>query len=462
MKNIVLLLLTLSILPGCNDDENTDQQESDTPVITDTTDPAAPVIDLDDASDTGTADDDNITSDRTPTFIITNYAVVNKTDRVSVKWFIDYAEQAGETGATFTTSELSDGTYVATARFIDASDNLTNSAALSVTIDAAAPTAPVIDLDDASDTGTADDDNITSDRTPTFTITNYKAVTNADNVSVKWFIDGVEQAGETGATFTTSELPDGTYVVTARFMDAAGNFTNSAALSVTIDATAPTAPVIELDDASDTGRANDDNITSDRTPTFTITNYIAVTDADNVSVKWFIDGAEQAGETGATFTTSELSDRTYVVTAQFIDEAGNIASSNAIKILIVYDCGCESETFETVPSENYPEVPIEIQKSGLLFYKTSEKLDYVFDRVSEGRYNNHFWILQGGAEGCYNCRRNFIICNEHLLGTKYDHLKNTNDSISISFTGERKRLCVEPFIGPADYTYSEIKITSIK
>ncbi|MBC6401757.1 MAG: hypothetical protein GDA37_12260 [Ekhidna sp.] len=167
MKNIVLLLLTLSILPGCNDDENTDQQESDTPVITDTTDPAAPVIDLDDASDTGRANDDNITSDRTPTFTITNYKAVTNAENVSVKWFIDYAEQTGETGAIFTTSELSDRTYVVTARFIDAAGNFTNSAALSVTIDTT-PAAPVIDLDDASDTGTADDDNITSDRTPTY------------------------------------------------------------------------------------------------------------------------------------------------------------------------------------------------------------------------------------------------------------------------------------------------------
>ncbi|MBC6411066.1 MAG: hypothetical protein GDA42_11550 [Ekhidna sp.] len=64
MKNIVLLLLTLSILPGCNDDESADQKEAVAPIVIDKTDPAAPVIDLDDASDTGTADDDNITSDR--------------------------------------------------------------------------------------------------------------------------------------------------------------------------------------------------------------------------------------------------------------------------------------------------------------------------------------------------------------------------------------------------------------
>ncbi|MBC6411132.1 MAG: hypothetical protein GDA42_11900, partial [Ekhidna sp.] len=88
---------------------------------------------------------------------------------------------------------------------------------------------------------TADDDNITSDRTPTFTITNYKAVTDADNVSVKWFVDGVEQAGETGATFTTSELPDGTYVVTARFIDVSGNMSESNAIKVVINTTSQNA-----------------------------------------------------------------------------------------------------------------------------------------------------------------------------------------------------------------------------
>ena len=234
MKNTVLFLLSFFFLPGCNDDEQTDKQDNESPKVIDTTAPTAPVIDLDDASDTGVADDDNITSDRTPTFTITNYKAVSDADNVSVKWFIDDVEQAGETGATFTTSELLDGTYTVHAQYTDATDNFTNSEELAVTIDATTPTAPMIDLDDASDTGVADDDNITSDKTPTFTITNYKAVTDVDNVSVKWFIDDVEQAGKTGATFTTSELLDGTYIVTAQFMDVSGNMTGSNAITTVI------------------------------------------------------------------------------------------------------------------------------------------------------------------------------------------------------------------------------------
>ena len=122
------------------------------------------------------------------------------------------------------------------------------------------------------------------------------------------------------------------------------------------------------------------------------------------------------------------------------------------------NCGCDSDTLDTVPSENFPEVPIEEQKSGILFYKTSEKVDGFYD---DDQYNNRFWIFQG-TEGCYNCKRNFIICNETLLGSEYDYLKNSNDSIPISFTGNRKRLCKGPIILPADYLYSEIKLTSIE
>ena len=236
MKNTVLFLLSFFFLPGCNDDEQTDKQDNESPKVIDTTAPTAPVIDLDNASDTGMANDDNITSDKTSTFTITNYKAVTDVDNVSVKWFIDDVEQAGETNADFTTSELSNGTYTVHARYTDATDNFTNSEALAVTIDATAPTAPVIDLDDASDTGRANDDNVTSDRTPTFIITNYEAVTDADDVTMKWFIDDVEQAGETDATFTMSELMDGTYMVTAQFMDVSGNMTGSNAITVVIKA----------------------------------------------------------------------------------------------------------------------------------------------------------------------------------------------------------------------------------
>lgn len=128
-----------------------------------------------------------------------------------------------------------------------------------------------------------------------------------------------------------------------------------------------------------------------------------------------------------------------------------------------WDCGCDSETYDTVPSEHFPNVPIDVQKSGLLFYKTSEKIDYTFDdRVAiEGYYDNRFWITQG-TEGCSNCQRNFFVCNEDLLGEEFDYLKNVNDSIPIIFSGNLKFLCEGPLILPADYLYTNIVLDSIR
>lgn len=125
------------------------------------------------------------------------------------------------------------------------------------------------------------------------------------------------------------------------------------------------------------------------------------------------------------------------------------------------DCGCDSETLGTVPSDNFPEVPIEEQTSGLLFYKTSENIDEFYDFYVDGYYDNRFWIFQG-VENCYNCQRHFIICNESLLGVEYNYLRTSNDSIKIRFTGNRKRLCEGPIILPADILYSEIQLTSIE
>ena len=124
------------------------------------------------------------------------------------------------------------------------------------------------------------------------------------------------------------------------------------------------------------------------------------------------------------------------------------------------NCGCTSKTIDTVPSDYFPEAPIEEQTSGLLFYKKEENIDF-FDDKHNGLYNDTFWIFKE-TEGCYNCRRIHIICNEELLGSEYEFLKSNNDSIPIIFRGNLKFLCVELFVAPADYFYLEIKLTSIE
>ncbi|WP_227410566.1 Ig-like domain-containing protein, partial [Citrobacter werkmanii] len=72
---------------------------------------------------------------------------------------------------------------------------------------------PTIDLADASDSGSSNSDNITSDTTPAFTLGNI----DADVTKVQVLInDTVYDAVLTDGTwtFTAPELADGTYSVT--------------------------------------------------------------------------------------------------------------------------------------------------------------------------------------------------------------------------------------------------------
>lgn len=112
----------------------------------------------------------------------------------------------------------------------------------SITIDTTAPTAlSDVDLDASSDSGSTNSDNITSDTTPTISVTGYEAgatltitASKADSSSVT--------CTATASSCTLGTLAQGTWSVVATQQDAAGNTsTSSAALSITIDTTAPTA-----------------------------------------------------------------------------------------------------------------------------------------------------------------------------------------------------------------------------
>jgi hypothetical protein len=94
------------------------------------------------------------------------------------------------------------------------------------------------DLASESDSGIANDDDVTNDTTPTF------AGTAEAGSTVRILVDGVEKGRGTATggnySITTDELSPGTLSVTAKATDAAGNESaESAALSVTLDTGSP-------------------------------------------------------------------------------------------------------------------------------------------------------------------------------------------------------------------------------
>ncbi len=291
-------------------------------VTVDATAPAAPTI-------TGFADDtgatgDGRTADTTPT--LTGTAEANATVTILRDGVVVGTTTAGVTGAfSFTSAPLADGAYAFTARATDAAGNVgATSAALTVTVDATAPAAPTI-TGFADDTGAAGDGR-TADTTPTITGT---AEANATVTILRdGVVVGTTTAGATGAfSFTSAALADGTYGFTARATDAAGNVgATSAALTVTVDATAPAAPTL-LAFTDDTGLPGDGR-TADTTPTLTGTAEAGST--VTILRNGVVVGTTTAGAAGAfSFTSAALADGNYSFTARATDAAGNVGAASA-------------------------------------------------------------------------------------------------------------------------------------
>ncbi|MEP0708080.1 MAG: Ig-like domain-containing protein [Parvibaculum sp.] len=288
--------------------------------------PSAPVISTW-SDDTGRSGD-GITSDTTLTLSGTAEAGATVT-------LFDGATELGTTVAgsdgiwTFDTAALADGAHEFTATAANAGGTGETSAPVTVTVDTAAPGAPVISGYSA-DTGTQDD-GITADTTLTLTGT-------AEADATIEIFDGAASLGTVTAdgsgawSFTTVALGDGQHDFTATATDAAGNVSGASDVTaVTVDTAAPAIPVIESF-GDDTGTQGD-RITSDDTLTLTGT---AEADA---TVEIF-DGATSLGTVTAdgsgnwTFTSAALADGEHEFTVTATDAAGNATDSAAYAVTV--------------------------------------------------------------------------------------------------------------------------------
>src|SRR5207249_1319858 len=114
------------------------------------------------------------------------------------------------------------------------------------------------------------------------------------------------------ASVTTSTLTEGVHSITAKQTDLAGNTSvASAALSVTIDTTAPAAPATpDLTAATDSGSFSSDNLT-------------------NVKIGATVVGSAVASGSSASLTTSTLTEGVHSITAKQTDLAGNTSVASA-------------------------------------------------------------------------------------------------------------------------------------
>ena len=308
----------------------------------DTTAPAAPAAPaLAPASDSGASNADGVTSITTP--VITGTAEAGS---LVTLYDTDGMTVLGTTVATggawsITSSTLAAGPHSLTVKATDIAGNTSSaSAALSITIDTAAPaTVAVPILATASDTGVSNGDGITSVNRPTIT-----GRAEAGSTVTLYDTNGVTVLGTTTADLngnwriTSTVLADGVHSLTVKATDVAGNTNNaSAPLSVTIDTTAPTAPATPvLAPASDNGASNSDGVTSVTRPTITgraeAGSTVTLYDTDGVTV---LGTAVAATDGNWSITSSLLADGVHSLTVKATDTAGNTsAASPALNVTI--------------------------------------------------------------------------------------------------------------------------------
>jgi hypothetical protein len=311
------------------------------PITIDTTAPTAPTAALAGVSDSGTQGD-NKTIDTTPTLSGTGAPGDTITVRDGAGNVIATAvvDANGNWSAT-PTSPLAEGLNNLDITATDPAGNIGLGAALPITIDTTAPTAPAApDMTAATDSGSSSTDNATIDTTPDFNV----GVVPAGTTPVL-YVDGVAVPATVsvvgGNTILTPVTPltDGAHSITTGMVDAAGNTSApSPALAVTIDTTAPAAPAApDLTAGTDTGSSSTDNNTGDNTPDINVgvvpagTTPVLYVDGVAVPATATTDGS---GNTILTPVTP-LTDGAHSITTGLVDTAGNTsAPSPALAITI--------------------------------------------------------------------------------------------------------------------------------
>ena len=304
-------------------------------VVLFTVDAAAPNVDVDlqPGSDTGSSHTDNITRDTTPTYDVT----VSEAGTIEIDWendgTVDVTQVVGAGGTYQYTpgSALADGTYPVAVTFTDtASNEATDTDA--TTIDTQAPSTPgAVDLQAASDTGVSTTDNTTSAASPIFDVASTDAY-------FRFCRDGAQISADydSGATYTATAEPAGTWTYTVTGVDAAGNVSDpSSGLGVTIDRTAPDAPnAPDLQAASDTGLSNTDNLTHDATPTLDLSGF-------GTYYRLERDGAQISADyaTSAAYIDGALADGSYAYVLYAVDAAGNVLGGSSTLDMTVDTAG---------------------------------------------------------------------------------------------------------------------------
>ncbi|EAX8422173.1 Ig-like domain repeat protein [Salmonella enterica] len=285
-----------------------------------------PIVSLSPDSDSGIADD-NLTNIVKPTLhlkdIDPDIISVQVWDAMSDTQIGVATQQPDGSWAYTFTSDLTEGLHQVYVKVEDIAGNKANSAVFDFTIDTTVST-PVISLLSKDDTGVTGD-NLTNINKPGFAISGVDA--DAHRVVVQVMHNGVSEEIElshhNGSWLFTpgNTWADGSYTLTVKVEDKAGNTNYSAPLTVVIDTQIAIDGVELVNDSGVKG----DNMTNDDRPHFRVT---VPTDVNEVRLS--IDGGNSwvqatPGVVGSWeyIWPTDLADGQYTLTVEATDKAGN-------------------------------------------------------------------------------------------------------------------------------------------
>ncbi len=300
-------------------------------------------IDLIAADDTGTSSSDNITSKRSfsGTVAFNNTAtdgtaaVVGDTieivvgGRVIASHLVTDADHAAGS-ATVAFANVQDGAYAASARIVDKAGNLSQlSTALNLTVDGTSPATPTLSFSNLIDTGSVEQARVTTDKAFNIDLTGAE---NGANVGYEVSTNG--GASWSATTASQANLADGNYSFRATLTDAAGNSTSSNILSMTVDTTNPSTPVVTAQTTTSTSPIVGGTAALGVGEILSVTINGAI--YENVAVSngaWSVDTATATPKSGTIL--GAFVSGSYDVVATITDRAGNVSSDTSAREVTV-------------------------------------------------------------------------------------------------------------------------------
>jgi uncharacterized repeat protein (TIGR01451 family) len=207
------------------------------------------------------------------------------------------------------TTPLSDGSHTISATATDEAGNVSDPATRSFTVDTIAPAAPVI--------VTPAEGAVVSDNTPVISGTAEPGSTVTVMEGATLLCTAVTDVSGNWSCVPTTPLSDGLHTISATATDEAGNVSDPATRSFTVDTIAPAAPVIVA--------PAEGAVVSDNTPTISGTAEPGSTVTVMEGATFLCTAVTDVCGNWSCVPTTPLSDGLHTISATATDEAGNVS-----------------------------------------------------------------------------------------------------------------------------------------